>query len=382
LLLYFPGTADDLNLTELTSALNDALAKRAAQLGFAAAVLAYRSFDLNLLYPDRLDAKERCVWAATPSSAVAQLCGNQGPLASLSTQVDCSKGIAVAGHSQGGMIAAMAANYDSRVCAAFTQGTGAGYDPSPACESDIFSCAWASALFPHLADPAVVIAQRGGFDSFVMGSSNQRVLSSDRIRAVVGDIDPFFHAPADGGTTTAEDVGLRLNNLLGLSCSAASPASCARTVNNGSGWFIVGGQQLAPCAPGTACTAVAPASHAGHCFFSDGDSPGCTNSMGLEEEFIPDPNYFGAELHNGWSLDEHLLWLLDQVNHCAAAPSPDAGAPDAGGPAPVPPPPLEPPPTDTPPRHGCGCASGEGALSWFAVLAGLWLIHRACQRVR
>jgi hypothetical protein len=311
LLLFFPGTADDLNLDQLKQGLPDAVVHRAAELGFAAAAVAYRSLDFNLFYPDRMDAKEKCVWRQDPLSAVAQLCGNQGPLAASATIIDCKKGIVVAGHSQGGLMALMAANYDSRVAAAYTLGAGAGYDSSNACAQDL-TCGYATVLFPHVADPAVAAAQKGPLDSFVMGSSSVRVLSSDAIRAEAGDVDPYFRPAYLGGAASAVDVVAALNNILNLGCAATSPGSCLRGAGNGSGWFLVASSELTPCAPNTACTA--SASHAGHCFFSFGDSIGCTNNAGLSEEWDPDPTYFGHGLTTDWSLDANLTWLMGRTH--------------------------------------------------------------------
>jgi hypothetical protein len=326
LLLYFPGTGDDLNLGQLTTAQSDAFVKRAAEMGVAAAAVAYRSLtiDLHFLWPDHLNAKAQCIWNSDPTSAISQLCSNQGPLAASSTKIDCSLGIAVAGHSQGGMMAVIARNYDDRVLAAHTLGAGAYYDPSSACLNDL-TCVWGALSFSHIADPNVVIARDAGFDGFVMGSSDRRVLTSDRIRAEAGDIDPYFHGLNDGGPVTLDDIAARLNDMSNLSCPGASPSTCPGPADGGSGWIIVGGSQLAPCMANTACAATPPASHAGHCFFSDGDSPGCANNSGPPETWVPDPDYFDRSAPAGFALDPSLRWLLGFF------PGPDAGASvDAG----------------------------------------------------
>jgi hypothetical protein len=142
----------------------------------------------------------------------------------------------------------------------------------------------------------------------MMGSANHRVLPSANIRAAAGDIDPYFADP--NTTVTVDMMAIRLNNLTNLSCAGSSPGSCGGGAGQ-SGWFIVGGSQLAPCAPSTACTAIPPASHAGHCFFSDGNSPGCASSSG--EVWVPDPHYVAKGATEGWTLDGALAWLRSQI---------------------------------------------------------------------
>ena len=331
LLLFFPGTYDDLSLDQLTSGISNAVTQRAAQLGFAAAAVAYLSDDglIAYLYPDRIDAKEKCAFnsdrsrassdSVTDESVIAQLCGNVGPLASAATKIDCSKGIFVAGHSQGGAMALLAKNYDPRVVAAYSLGEGASYDPASAGTFED-----PSLLFCYLADPAVVTAAKGslgcsysgtppGSPPFAgtMGSANHRVLDSAHIRAEAGDVDPYF-ADLNASAVSVSMVATRLNGLFNTSCPATSSSACAGP-GNGSGWFLVGQSQLSPCAAGTACTATPPDSHAGHCFFSDGNSVGCVNSSGLNETFIPDPLFFQHGLDAGWNLDANLLWLKGQA---------------------------------------------------------------------
>jgi hypothetical protein len=321
LLLFFPGTYDDLNLGQLAGpGLPGAVTRRAAELGFAAAAISYYSHDglVPLVYPDRLDAKASCVFPTslsatsspivTDNGVVAQLCGNLGPLATAPTRIDCSRGIVTVGHSQGSAMALVAGNYDARVVAAYAIAPwAASYTTDPG------ASVWGAQLYCYMADPAVVMAQRGslgcsypGF-SGAMGSANARVLSSQRVRAVAGDADPTFIRP-DGGGAGAAVVAGALNNVLGLSCPATAGTSCQG--RDGSGWFLVGQAQLTPCAAGTACDASAP-SHAGHCFFSSGNSLACANTAGLTESWQPDPRYFeGSE---PWALDATLGWLKSQL---------------------------------------------------------------------
>ena len=326
LLLFFPGTYDDVTLDQIAGpGLTQAVTHRAAELGLAAVGLQYKSNDglIPEVYPDRLDAKERCVFdsdisqhtapVVTDNDLVTQLCENLGPLADAGTKIDCSRGILVAGHSQGSAMALMAKNYEPRVAAAYAVSPWAAlYNTIP---NDVVA---GTLLYCYLADPAVVLAQKGslgcgyaGFDGG-MGSANYRVVQSSKVRAIAGDVDPVFINP-DGGAVGPAVIGLALDNVLGLDCPATPSTSCAGT--NGAGWHLAGAADLAPCVANTACVAVPPASHAGHCFFSDGDSFSCADNNGHPETWDPDPNYFAVDGGGGdWSVDATLRWMKVQLS--------------------------------------------------------------------
>jgi hypothetical protein len=321
LLLFFPGTYDDVSLDQLAKpGLPSDLTRRAAELGFAAAALSYYSHDglIPLVYPDRLDAKSSCVFPSALSSStssivtdngvVAQLCGNLGPLADAGTRIDCGKGIVTVGHSQGSAMALIAKNYDARVVAAYAIAPWAASYTTNA-GSNLLG----AQLYCSMADPAVVTAQKGalgcsypGF-SGMMGSANYRLLTSQHVRAVAGDADSTFINP-DGGAADPGVVAGALNNVLGLECPATPGTSCMG--GNDAGWFLVGGDQLTPCTAGTACTATTT-SHAGHCFFSSGNSLACANTSGLTESWLADPRYFQG--NEAFGLDSTLLWLKGQL---------------------------------------------------------------------
>ena len=296
LLLFFPGT-----LATATSGLSPDLVERAAHFGFVAAALEYHSYDV-LLWPDRMDAKERCVFDSDISSsdnAIDQLCGNQGPLATSNVQVDCSRGIVVSGHSQGGGMALMARNYDSRVRAAYVIDAVAAYDASSSCTNFLdpmydVACNMFTAGFPYLADPTMVTAQVGTFTGPAYGSANYRVLPSSAVITEAGDADPYF-TPHGATVVASGDVAARLDNITGGTCGAG--ASC--TAPSGSGWFEVdAAAQLDVAAE------VAPFAGAGHCWFSDGNSPDCTSGT-----YVPDAHYFAKGSTDGWTLEPIVRWL-------------------------------------------------------------------------
>jgi dienelactone hydrolase len=294
LLLFFPGT-----LATATDGVSLTIIERAAQLGFVAAAIEYHSWDI-LMWPDRMDAKERCVFESdisTPDNAIDQLCNNQGPLATSNAQVDCSRGIVAVGHSQGGYMALLAKNYDPRVRAAYILDTVAYNDQSSACTDALapgydIACNMFTAMFPYTADPATAAAQLGAFGGPALGAANHRVLPSSAVVSEAGDIDPYF-VPGAAAVTAAE-VAVRLNDLEGLSCGAGP--SCAGPA--GGGWIEVDASQL------DTALEVPPFAGAGHCWFSDGNDLGCTNGT-----YIPDPNYGAPGATAGWTLDANLRWL-------------------------------------------------------------------------
>jgi hypothetical protein len=124
LFLYFVGTQ---GLGADQSSRFDAEAPRLvtlamAQRGFVALAVEYDNA-LGSFFTD----KQPCLFGSgNPSSVIAKACALEA--------VDCSLGIATWGHSQGGLLAHAAANYDLRVKAVWTTGysglTGAKLPPS------------------------------------------------------------------------------------------------------------------------------------------------------------------------------------------------------------------------------------------------------------
>jgi hypothetical protein len=88
-----------------------------ANRGFVAAAVHYDDFTYSSAVA--ADKKARCIFdPKQPNSAVAKLCARP--------RADCSKGIVVAGHSQGGVLGVRAANWDSRVRAGYFLGFNEG----------------------------------------------------------------------------------------------------------------------------------------------------------------------------------------------------------------------------------------------------------------
>lgn len=117
-------------------------------------------------------------------------------------KADCSKGIVVAGFSQGSILAILSKNYDSRVQAGFGMGSNVQYSTY-----DLRACA----------------------------ADGNRTLPSDCLRAINGELDNF-----SGGTAAA--ARSQLQALTGLNCGTAA-YSCFNS--NNSGWLIVKNSQVA-----------------------------------------------------------------------------------------------------------------------------------------
>jgi hypothetical protein len=132
LFLYFIGTA--FNAGESRDYYKDAPAPRAAlqamaARGFVAVTVQYdntvTSFFDNSLSIAGFKNKQACLFGATnPNNLLAALCARRN--------VNCSTGIGIFGHSQGGEMALAAGNHDKRVNAVFATGDAAGSGLEPA----------------------------------------------------------------------------------------------------------------------------------------------------------------------------------------------------------------------------------------------------------
>lgn len=95
------------------------LAKEFGRQGFVAIVVDYNTWE-DLLRPipiDRVRAKANCTYRSSrPDSVMTKVCAR--------AKADCNRGIVTSGHSQGGAMALLAHNYDSRIHAAYVWGTG------------------------------------------------------------------------------------------------------------------------------------------------------------------------------------------------------------------------------------------------------------------
>lgn len=208
--IYMVGTSESYNNAAAMAAVND-MAKK----GYVAATIDYATSQFGTC--SVLGAKSSCAFNPNSStSAVSQLCSR--------AKADCSKGIVVAGFSQGSILAILAKNYDSRVQAAYGMGVSNVYSTY-----DLSSCV----------------------------SNGNRTLQSDRLRAVDGERDNFA-----GGSQSA--VQSSLQNVTGLNCKTGS-YSCMNS--NNSGWIIVKNRQVAD-------------GSADHCYMrASGDCLGNQNSL-------------------------------------------------------------------------------------------------------
>lgn len=185
--VYMVGTAENYTNAAAMSAVNS-MAKK----GYVAATIEYASSQFGDC--SVLSSKASCMFNPNSAvSAISQLCSR--------TKADCSKGIVVAGFSQGSIMAILAKNYDSRVQAAYGLGAQVQYS-----SYDLRSCV----------------------------ADGNRTLHSDRLRSVTGEVDNF-----GGGTPSS--VRSSQQELTGLTCSSTA-YNCLNS--NNSGWIMVQGSQV------------------------------------------------------------------------------------------------------------------------------------------
>ncbi|GAB4557665.1 MAG: hypothetical protein IV105_01260 [Rhizobacter sp.] len=185
--IYAVGTTEDWDNGQAMAAVAEMAAK-----GFVAAAVQYDNGLFGTC--SQILAKAKYIYnSGSTSSAVSKLCSR--------ATADCSKGVVVAGFSQGSVIAINAKNYDSRVRAAYGMGAHNLYS--------VYSL------------------------SSCMNNGNH-TLASTNIRIVNGDNDTF-----PGGT--ASTVRASSQSVTGKSCGSTA-YQCLNT--NGSGWIMVKGSQL------------------------------------------------------------------------------------------------------------------------------------------
>jgi hypothetical protein len=178
--IYMVGTSETYNNASALAAVEEMAGR-----GYVAATVQYP----NSSFGDcaTLSGRSKCIFDATSAtSAVATLCSR--PTA------DCSKGIVVAGFSQGSILAILSKNYDTRVQAAYGLGAGVQYSLY-----NLRACV----------------------------ANGKRSLLSSRLRAVNGEADGFM-----GGAESS--VRGQLQELTGRSCTTSSCLA-----SDGSGWYIV-----------------------------------------------------------------------------------------------------------------------------------------------
>jgi dienelactone hydrolase len=231
--VYLTGTLMTFNGPDARNLTED-MARR----GFVAATVEYT----NGLYPPEcglMTTRAKCVFnASSPSSAIARICAH--PKAACAT-----KGIVVAGFSQGANMASLARNYDPRARAAFLMGHGAnglGGLPLGTCLFD---------------------------------SSN--AFTSSQMRAVNGEYDFFFG-------NTPHGVRSRLELASGVSCPGAW--DCLQA--DGSGWYMVKGSELGD-------------GHADHCYFYSNANLTCSAFSDFDASWNSGPSV--------WAKPADLDWL-------------------------------------------------------------------------
>lgn len=181
--IYMVGTTESYDNASAMAAVHDMASKGyvAATIGYATSLFGSCSV---------LSGKTACAFNPNRQmSAVSRICALG--------EADCSKGIVVAGFSQGSVMALLAKNYDTRVQAAYGMGL-----------SDVYS-------FYNL--KACV-------------DDGNRALPSSRLRAVNGESSGF----SGGNQSAVQDT---LQRVTGAKCKPGSYA-CLNKQDN-SGWVIV-----------------------------------------------------------------------------------------------------------------------------------------------
>ncbi len=180
--LYTVGTTETWDNAQAMGAVAEMAAK-----GFVAAAIEYDSSLFGTC--SQILSKAKYIYnSASSTSAVSKLCAR--------ARADCSKGIVVAGFSQGSVIATNAKNFDSRVRAAYGMGAHTLYT------------------------------------TYVMNScmtpGNYKI-AKENLRIVNGQSDIF-----PGGTATT--VRSSSESVAGISCGTLA-YECLRS--NGSGWIMI-----------------------------------------------------------------------------------------------------------------------------------------------
>jgi hypothetical protein len=236
--IYMVGTTETYNNGSAMAAVNAMAAK-----GYVAAAVGYATSQFGNC--SVLSAKSSCIFnPGSTASAVSQLCSRGN--------ADCSKGIVVAGFSQGSILGILAKNYDARVQAVYGIGVSNKYSTY-----DLSSCV----------------------------SNGNRSLASDRLRAVDGEKDTY--AGGNGVSSgTQPAVQSSLTNVTGRTCAAGS-YSCL--TSNNSGWIIAKNSQVTD-------------GSADHCYMrASGDCFGSQSAL--------DAGWKSGTA--SWQLDPNLQWLTN-----------------------------------------------------------------------
>ena len=206
-----------------------------AARGFVAASVRYEDWQF---YAEGLEGNAACIYGAGAGGAVTQLCARP--------RADCSRGIVVAGFSQGAVISARARNHDARVRAAYLLGF-----------NEERTSPWEGTARWRMA---------------VTAPAGTRALPDTRIRIVDG---------ADDAPVAQRD---ELNAQTGRSCATTAARCLAR---NGAGWYVVQHGQVAD-------------GWADHCYFQGGGT--CPRTPAFDPTWATSA---GAP----WALAPGLAWL-------------------------------------------------------------------------
>jgi hypothetical protein len=180
--IYLVGTSESYTHASALAAVDEM-----AAAGYVAATVQYPNSSFGGC--STLSGRSKCLFdAATATSAVNTLCSRPN--------ADCSRGVVVAGFSQGSILSILARNFEPRVRAAYALGAGVQYS-----FYDLRSCV----------------------------ANGRRALPSSLLRAVNGEADGFMGGSASG-------VRSQLQELTGASCGT-SATSCLSS--GGSGWYLV-----------------------------------------------------------------------------------------------------------------------------------------------
>jgi pimeloyl-ACP methyl ester carboxylesterase len=194
--LFLVGTGD-VETNPFALSIVDSMAAR----GYVAASVPYASLDgIGAVLNDATAAcgigakKAGCIFGAGEGSAITRLCAR--------ANADCSRGIVIAGHSQGAMLATLARDHDPRVRAVYGIGLG---------------------IHEHISIPALGL----DLDADLSGCAPpaKRALPADRLRVVDGESEYVY------GTSLQQDM----RDLTDMNCDAGS-LECLRP--DGSGWVV------------------------------------------------------------------------------------------------------------------------------------------------
>lgn len=216
------------------------LTEQMAKRGFVAASIEYDN--RAYAYCSGMEAKARCLFGPEKSaSAVAALCARKN--------VDCGRGVLLAGFSQGANLALLAKHIEPRVKGAYLLGLG----HKAANFMDLTAC---------------MQLEKSGY-------------KADEVRAVNGEHDGFFGA-------TPEGVAKQLKHVFGATCASAD--RCLHP--DGSGFYVIADKQLADHS-------------ADHCYFLNRADGFCAKYEGL------DPGW--EKGHEPWSMNANLDWLAARL---------------------------------------------------------------------